>query len=198
MPDYFQTQDLIASFEPSLSPEVFDRRLLIVGLGGNGPHVALAAARMGFSMIVGVDRDVVSESNLSRQVLYTREDFGRRKAEVAAEALDRHNLRSRIETHHLDILAERRRFLGLVAGADLVFLALDDVLRRRRLLPCPQAGRDRRDVRPLGVGHPCLVDGVGAVAVPELPGPGPPVDGRVGPLLPQRRRRGTRPDGGRG
>lgn len=125
MPDYFHTQDLIASFEPSLSPEVFDRRLLVVGLGGNGSHVALAAARMGFSTIVGVDRDVVSESNLSRQVLYTREDVGRPKAEVAAEALGRHNLRSRIETHHLDILAERRRFLGLADEADLSFLALD-------------------------------------------------------------------------
>ena len=125
MPDYFHTQNLIASFEPSLSPEVFDRRLLVVGLGGNGSHVALAAVRMGFSTIIGVDRDVVCESNLSRQVLYTREDVGRPKADVAAEALGRHNLRSRIETHHLDILADRRRFLGLVAEADLVFLALD-------------------------------------------------------------------------
>ncbi len=125
MHDYFHTQDLIASFEPSLSPDVFDRRLLIVGLGGNGSHVALAAVRMGFSTIVGVDRDVVSESNLTRQVLYTREDVGRRKADIAAQALGRHNLRSRIETHHLDILSERRRFLDLVDDADLVFLALD-------------------------------------------------------------------------
>jgi molybdopterin/thiamine biosynthesis adenylyltransferase len=76
LPDYFRTQDLIASFEPSLSREVFDRRILVVGLGGNGTHVALAAARMGFSAIVGVDCDIVSEGNLSRQVLYTREDVG--------------------------------------------------------------------------------------------------------------------------
>jgi adenylyltransferase/sulfurtransferase len=89
MSDYFHTQDLIASFEPSLSPDFFDRRLLIVGLGGNGSHVALAAARMGVSTIVGVDRDVVSDGKRSPQVLYTREDVGRRKAEVAAEALPR-------------------------------------------------------------------------------------------------------------
>ena len=125
MPDYFRTQDLIASFEPSLTPDIYDRRLLIVGLGGNGSHIALAAARMGFSQIVGVDCDVVTDGNLSRQVLYTREDVGRPKAEVAAEALGRHNLRSEIETHHLDVLAERRRFVDLVAESDLVFLALD-------------------------------------------------------------------------
>ena len=125
MPDYFHTQDLIASFEPTLSPGVFDRLLLVVGLGGNGSHVALAAVRMGFSTIVGVDCDVVSEGNLSRQVLYTRQDIGRPKTEVAAKALGRHNLRSEIETHHLDILAERRKFARLLARADLVFLSLD-------------------------------------------------------------------------
>lgn len=125
MPDYFVTQELIGSFDPSFSTEVFDHSLLIVGLGGNGTHLALAAARMGFSRIVGVDCDVVSESNLSRQVLYTKADVGRRKADVALESLARHNLRSNIETHHLDILAERARFGALVAQADLVFVVLD-------------------------------------------------------------------------
>lgn len=125
MGDFFQTQDLIESFEPAFSPEIFARSLLVVGLGGNGTHLALAAVRMGFARVVGVDCDVVSESNLSRQVLYTRADVGRRKADAAAEALDRHNLRSAIEMHHLDILGDRRRFGGLVADADLVFVVLD-------------------------------------------------------------------------
>lgn len=123
--DYFRTQDLIASFEPSLSPDVFDRRILIVGLGGNGSHIALAAVRLGFSEVVGVDCDIISKGNLSRQVLYTREDVGRRKADVAATALGRHNLRSQIDIHHLNILADRQKFRDLVAGSDLVFLALD-------------------------------------------------------------------------
>jgi molybdopterin/thiamine biosynthesis adenylyltransferase len=125
VPDYFLTQELIAEHTPAFTPRLFDRAVLVVGLGGNGCHVALAAVRMGFARVVGIDRDVVAESNLSRQVLYTREDVGRPKAEAAAAALDRHNLRSVVETHHLDVLAERRRFGALVAQADLVFLALD-------------------------------------------------------------------------
>lgn len=125
MAGFFETQDLIQTFEPALTPDVFKRSVLIVGLGGNGTHVALAAARMGFARIVGIDCDVVSESNLSRQVLYTTQDVGRRKADAALEALQRHNLRSVIETHHLDILGERRRIGELVAAADLVFVVLD-------------------------------------------------------------------------
>jgi molybdopterin/thiamine biosynthesis adenylyltransferase len=125
MEHYFLTQELIHEFDPDFAPSIFDHNLLIVGLGGNGSHLALAAARMGFARIVGVDCDVVSPSNLSRQVLYTRQDLGRKKAEAAADSLRAHNLRSRIETHHLDILADRRRFGQLVAKADLVFVVLD-------------------------------------------------------------------------
>ena len=126
MSDFFSTQELIQEFEPAFTPALFERSLLVVGLGGNGTHLALAAVRMGFARVVGVDCDLVSESNLSRQVLYTRQDVGRRKAEAAREALARHNLRSVIETHDLDILAQRRRHFGdLVAAADLVFVVLD-------------------------------------------------------------------------
>jgi molybdopterin/thiamine biosynthesis adenylyltransferase len=125
MADVFSTQELIQGFEPVFTPALFERSLLVVGLGGNGTHLALAAVRMGFARVVGLDCDLVSESNLSRQVLYTRQDVGRRKAEAAGEALARHNLRSAIETHDLDILAQRRRFGNLVTAAVLVFVVLD-------------------------------------------------------------------------
>jgi len=125
MTGFFQTQELIQAFEPAFTPDLFQRSALIVGLGGNGTHVALAAARMGFARIIGIDCDVVSDSNLSRQVLYTRQDVGRRKADAALDALQRHNLRSVIETHHLDILSERRKFGELVTAADVVFVVLD-------------------------------------------------------------------------
>lgn len=125
MPDFFETQTLIQTFEPAYTPALLERSLLVVGVGGNGCHVALAAVRMGFRSVVGVDRDIVSDSNLSRQVLYTRQDAGRKKAEVAAESLENHNLRSAIRMQHLDILDERRRFGELVGQADAVFVVLD-------------------------------------------------------------------------
>ena len=66
MSEFFSTQELIREFEPAFCDDLFQRSLLIVGLGGNGTHLALAAVRMGFRSVVGVDCDVVSESNLSR------------------------------------------------------------------------------------------------------------------------------------
>ncbi len=123
--DIFETQNLIGEFDASFTPELTQKSLLIVGLGGNGSHLALAAARMGFAEIVGVDCDRVSPSNLTRQVLYTAADVGQRKADAARTALSAHNLRSRIETHDFNILNERRRFGALVGKADLVFIVVD-------------------------------------------------------------------------
>ena len=88
MQDYFLTQKLIGDFESKFTAEIFDKTILIVGLGGNGTHLALAAARMGFKKIVGVDKDQVSASNLSRQVLYTKHDIGTSKAEAASRSLN--------------------------------------------------------------------------------------------------------------
>jgi molybdopterin/thiamine biosynthesis adenylyltransferase len=114
MTKYFLTQDLIQEFEGRFSSKLFDNTILIIGLGGNGTHLALAAVRMGFRKIIGIDKDIVSESNLSRQVLYNVHDVG-----------ISNNLISNIETHNFDILVERQRFGNLVEEADLVFIVLD-------------------------------------------------------------------------
>ena len=55
MPDYFLTQELIAEHTPAFTPRLFDCSVLVVGLGGNGCHVALAAVRMGFARVVSTD-----------------------------------------------------------------------------------------------------------------------------------------------
>ncbi len=55
---------------------------------------SLPHSRLGVSEVVMVDNDVVSASNLNRQVLYSGGDIGRRKVDAAVEGLDRDNLRT--------------------------------------------------------------------------------------------------------
>ena len=57
--------------------------------------VLCLCSRLGVGEVVLVDNDVVSVSNLNRQVLYSGGDVGRRKVVAAIEALDRDNLRTR-------------------------------------------------------------------------------------------------------
>lgn len=62
-------------------------KVLIVGLGGLGSPIALYLAAAGVGHMGLVDADVVSLSNLQRQVLYTAAEVGQHKALVAASRL---------------------------------------------------------------------------------------------------------------
>jgi adenylyltransferase/sulfurtransferase len=62
-------------------------RVLIVGAGGLGSPAAMYLAAAGVGTLTLVDTDVVDETNLHRQLLYTTPDIGRRKLDVAGDRL---------------------------------------------------------------------------------------------------------------
>ena len=77
-----------------------DSSVLIVGVGGLGCPLALYLAAAGVGRIGIVDYDKVEESNLQRQILYTIEDVGKPKAEVAKEKLQKLNPYIKVEAYN--------------------------------------------------------------------------------------------------
>jgi bacteriocin biosynthesis cyclodehydratase domain-containing protein len=65
--------------------------VVVLGVGGLGSWAALSLACCGVGELTLVDGDVVELSNLNRQVLYSEDDIGRPKADVAAAAIRRFN-----------------------------------------------------------------------------------------------------------
>jgi tRNA A37 threonylcarbamoyladenosine dehydratase len=61
--------------------------VLVAGLGGVGGHVSEALGRAGIGRLTLLDHDVVSPSNLNRQLLALHSTLGRPKVEVMAERL---------------------------------------------------------------------------------------------------------------
>lgn len=57
-----------------------DKTVAVFGLGGVGGTAFEALVRTGIGHIYAIDRDVVSESNLNRQLLFTRDQVGAQKA----------------------------------------------------------------------------------------------------------------------
>ena len=74
-------------------------RVLVVGAGGLGAPLVQYLAAAGIGTIGLVDDDVVSLSNLQRQVLFGTGDLGRPKTEVAQEAVGRLNPHVVVEPH---------------------------------------------------------------------------------------------------
>jgi molybdopterin/thiamine biosynthesis adenylyltransferase len=62
-------------------------RVIIAGIGGLGSSIAIYLAIAGVGNIRIVDNDVVSLSNLNRQILYQTQDIGRKKAWAGKESL---------------------------------------------------------------------------------------------------------------
>ncbi|KAI6244235.1 Molybdopterin-synthase adenylyltransferase MoeB [Aphelenchoides fujianensis] len=103
-------------------------RVLMVGAGGLGAPAALYLAAAGVGTIGLADPDVVSLSNLQRQVLYAAADVGRPKVEAATERLAALNPHVAIETHPIWLDAANAG--ELVSRYDLVLDGTDDFATR--------------------------------------------------------------------
>ena len=62
-------------------------KIMVIGLGGVGGTALNALYRSGFRHFILVDNDVVDESNLNRQIMYSRSDIGKLKTEVCKARL---------------------------------------------------------------------------------------------------------------
>ncbi|WP_051904520.1 HesA/MoeB/ThiF family protein [Hippea jasoniae] len=79
--------------------------ILVAGVGALGCVVAEILVRLSVGRLVIVDRDVVSASDLGRQLLYNSNDLDKPKVEVAKERLSVIGSNTAIEPYFLDITA---------------------------------------------------------------------------------------------
>jgi adenylyltransferase/sulfurtransferase len=115
-------------------------RVLVVGAGGLGAPLILYLAAAGVGVIGVVDNDVVSLSNLQRQVIHGVADMGRPKVDSAAEAVARLNPHVRVERHAARLTAETAP--ALIAGYDVVADGCDNFETRYAVADaCAAAGK---------------------------------------------------------
>jgi len=81
--DRFERQVILPGFGPEGQAKLKHASVLVVGAGGLGCPVLLYLAAAGVGRICVVDGDVVSLSNLNRQVLFGHQDLGKNKAQTS-------------------------------------------------------------------------------------------------------------------
>ncbi|WP_294477309.1 HesA/MoeB/ThiF family protein [uncultured Bacteroides sp.] len=109
-------------------------KVLIVGVGGLGSPIALYLAGAGVGYIGLVDDDVVSISNLQRQVLYSEKELGLPKAICAAERLSA--LNSGINIHSYSTRLTEENAYDIIADYDMVVDGCDNFATRYLINDC--------------------------------------------------------------
>ncbi len=85
--DRFERQYVLPGFGVASQQKLQEAKVLLIGSGGLGCPALLYLAAAGVGTIGILDGDVVALSNLNRQVLFSEQDVGKSKAEVAGSLL---------------------------------------------------------------------------------------------------------------
>lgn len=108
--------------------------VLLVGVGGLGSPISLYLTGAGIGRIGLVDADVVSESNLQRQVLYTEDEIGLLKVECAERRLRALSGHIQIDTY--PVLFSKENAAELVDKYDLIIDGCDNFATRYLINDC--------------------------------------------------------------
>ena len=115
-------------------------RVAVFGVGGVGGYVAEALARSGVGEIDLIDNDVVSESNINRQIIALHSTVGRPKTEVMAERISDIDPDIKVRAVNMFYLPENADEIDL-AGYDMVIDAIDTVSSKIYLaVKCEELG----------------------------------------------------------
>ncbi|MCQ2606546.1 MAG: HesA/MoeB/ThiF family protein [Bacteroidales bacterium] len=120
----YSRQILLPEIGKEGQKKLADAKVLIVGVGGLGSPIAMYLAGAGVGTIGVIDDDVVSVTNLHRQVLYDEHQVGQSKAICACERLQNMNSSITVCAYQERLSAENAR--RLISEYDIVVDGTDN------------------------------------------------------------------------
>jgi adenylyltransferase/sulfurtransferase len=125
----YQRQLSLIPVGESGQKKLFNAKVLVCGAGGLGSPVLTYLVAAGVGNIGICDFDIVSQSNLNRQFLYTPADLGRQKVFLAKERLEKFNGDVKITTYP-DKLTEESSIKNIFKDYDIIIDAVDNFKTR--------------------------------------------------------------------
>ncbi len=120
----YSCQIKLPGFGEPAQQQLQDAKVLIVGAGGLGCPAAQYLASAGIGYLGIADNDIVSISNLHRQILFTPSDAGLSKAVIAANKLQQQNPGIKVIPHQLRVTSVN--VMELVEKYDIVVDCTDN------------------------------------------------------------------------
>ncbi len=124
----YQRQIVLKEFGVKAQVKLLHSKVLVVGAGGLGCAVLQYLVAAGVGTVGIIDNDVVSLSNLHRQVLYTCNDIGLLKAQVASEKLKAFNDEININTYNIKLTNQNA--LSIIKHYDIIVDGTDNFSSR--------------------------------------------------------------------
>lgn len=93
-------------------------KVLVIGAGGLGSSVLTYLTAAGIGTLGIVDFDVVSESNLQRQILFNESNIGKSKVKIAIKNLKKQNFNTNFIAYDFDI--NKKNSLEIIKKYDIV------------------------------------------------------------------------------
>lgn len=112
--------------------------IAVFGIGGVGGYVAEALARSGIGRLDLIDNDIISESNINRQIIALHSTIGRHKTEVMKERIKDINPECEVTEYRCFFLPENQADLDfakynyIVDAVDTVTAKIELVLAAQR------------------------------------------------------------------
>lgn len=126
--DRYQRHILLREIGGNGQQKLKAARVLIVGMGGLGHPVAQYLAASGVGCLGLVDDDVVSASNLQRQILFADTDIGLPKTHAAAARLKQLNPYIQLDEHNIRLTQDNA--VQLIGAYDVIVDASDNFATR--------------------------------------------------------------------
>ena len=113
--------------------KLFDKHVIVFGVGGVGGYVVEALARSGVGKISIVDNDVVNESNINRQIIALHSTVGMQKVEVLKNRILDINPECQVFVHNQFFLPENSKDFDF-SIYDYVVDAVDTVTAKLEII----------------------------------------------------------------
>ena len=113
-------------------------KVAIFGIGGVGSYVVEGLARAGIGNFILVDNDVISESNINRQIIATHKTINKSKVEAEKQRILEINPRANVEIYQEFFTKESKNIIDekvsyIVDAVDTITAKIELVLIASRL-----------------------------------------------------------------
>lgn len=109
-------------------------KIAIFGIGGVGSYVVEGLARAGIGNFILIDKDIVSVTNINRQIIATTKTIGKPKVEIAKERILEINPLAKVEIFQEFFGVENIKLFNKIKDVDYIVDAIDTISSKIELI----------------------------------------------------------------